>query len=463
MAEEILDYSLFLLLIASTINRSLKKLNILPDVETVELEVDATLRELNNLTKTYLECFRITNCKKSVLQREDFVKILQERKFNEFVAISEKNLVIDTVQYTNKLSTLVLAATADYQRVLVKNVNDLSKLWQNDLVLKKEFEARRALASKDNKIELGADDIADSNESIDSGADGIEENDSENSALEPQIGIQEDTVPDNEGAAEAVPMEDIEPEETDPDAAAEQSTLDGADAEVDENVVEDASEKLKDEASAKEADETKLDVITQVDPVKKDEKTEDKSEQEEDADDEQNEEETEKVEEELKKDIEEDEDDEDDEDDDDDKSSRPRTRNASIALEEPRTRKRSISPSTGAQHKRFQHIATNLINSIKAHRYSSPFLQPVNSKDAPEYSKVIHEPKDLKNILKSIKLKRNNPEYELLEQLERDIMLMFANCIMFNKSDSDLVELTKSMKNDVNNIFKLFKEAETGH
>jgi len=125
-----------------------------------------------------------------------------------------------------------------------------------------------------------------------------------------------------------------------------------------------------------------------------------------------------------------------------------------------RKRSRSLSVSTPQQHKRFQHIAVNLINNIQAHRFSSPFLQPVNSKEAPDYHEVIYEPKDLKNILKSIKLKNDPPEYQLIKQLKRDILLMLANCIMYNKSDTDLVQLTKSMKNDVNNIFKLFEEAE---
>lgn len=123
-------------------------------------------------------------------------------------------------------------------------------------------------------------------------------------------------------------------------------------------------------------------------------------------------------------------------------------------------RSRSSSISTPQQHKRFQHIAVNLINNIQAHRFSSPFLQPVNAKEAPDYHEVIYQPKDLKNILKLIKLKNDPPEYDLIKQLKRDIMLMLANCIMYNKSDTDLVELTKSMKNDVNNIFKLFEEAE---
>ncbi|KAG7194473.1 uncharacterized protein KQ657_004686 [Scheffersomyces spartinae] len=124
-------------------------------------------------------------------------------------------------------------------------------------------------------------------------------------------------------------------------------------------------------------------------------------------------------------------------------------------------RKRSRSPSNAAsQRKRFQNIAVNLINSILEHRFSSPFLHPVSKKDAPDYNDVIYEPKDLKNILKSIKLKQDPPTYSEIKQLERDIILMFANCIMFNRSDEDLVSLTLSMKNDVNKMFKLFEEAE---
>jgi bromodomain-containing protein 8 len=124
------------------------------------------------------------------------------------------------------------------------------------------------------------------------------------------------------------------------------------------------------------------------------------------------------------------------------------------------TRKRSSSPSSFQQHKRFQNIAINLLTNIQEHRYSSPFLQAVAKKDALDYYDVIYQPKDLKNILKTVKLKSDPPEYHLVKQLERDIMLMFANCIMYNKSDDDLVQLTISMKNDVNKIFKMFEEAE---
>ncbi|RCK65433.1 hypothetical protein Cantr_01094 [Candida viswanathii] len=124
------------------------------------------------------------------------------------------------------------------------------------------------------------------------------------------------------------------------------------------------------------------------------------------------------------------------------------------------SRKRSRSPAPGQQHKRFQNIAVNLLNSIQEHRFSSPFLQPVNPKDAPDYHNIIFEPRDLKNILKAVKSKSDPPTYLSVKELERDIMLMFANCIMYNRSGDDLIELTKIMKSDASEIFKLFEEAE---
>ena len=124
------------------------------------------------------------------------------------------------------------------------------------------------------------------------------------------------------------------------------------------------------------------------------------------------------------------------------------------------SRKRSRSPVPGQQYKRFQNIAVNLLNSIHEHRFSSPFLQPVNAKDAPDYHNIIFEPRDLKNILKAVKSKRDSPTYQSVKELERDIMLMFANCIMYNRTGDDLIELTRIMKKEVSEIFKMFEEAE---
>lgn len=128
-----------------------------------------------------------------------------------------------------------------------------------------------------------------------------------------------------------------------------------------------------------------------------------------------------------------------------------------IIMEE--SRKRSQSPLAATQkYKRFQNIAVNLVKTIEEHRFSSPFLTPVNAR---EYEQVIFQPRDLKSILKAIRQKDLQP-YETVKDLERDIMLMFANCVMYNKSNTHLVEMAIQMKNDVRKTFKMFEDAESG-
>lgn len=134
-----------------------------------------------------------------------------------------------------------------------------------------------------------------------------------------------------------------------------------------------------------------------------------------------------------------------------------RTRTHSIQS----AQKRSASPLgilPPLKHKRFQSIAINLLKSIESHRFSSPFLSPVT---APDYSDTIKEATDLKSIMKAIKLKQEPPKYENLKELERDIMLMFANCVMFNKSSTPIVDMAKEMKDEVSKTFKMFEEAES--
>lgn len=143
-----------------------------------------------------------------------------------------------------------------------------------------------------------------------------------------------------------------------------------------------------------------------------------------------------------------------DQDDGDDMSKRTRTK-THLA------NKRSASPLGNLsphKHKRFQNIAVNLIRSIEGHRFSSPFLLPVS---APNYGNTVFEPTDLKTIMKALKLKQEPPKYETLKELERDIMLMFANCVMFNKSSTPIVDMAKEMKQDVSRTFKMFEEAES--
>lgn len=121
--------------------------------------------------------------------------------------------------------------------------------------------------------------------------------------------------------------------------------------------------------------------------------------------------------------------------------------------------KRSRSPLVHPyKHKRFQNIAINLVKSIEEHRFSSPFLTPVVAEN---YDEIVKHPKDLKSILRAIKQKEEPAPYATVKELEKDIMLMFANCVMYNKSSTPIVKMAMQMKNDVRNTFKMFEEAES--
>ncbi|KAF8002002.1 hypothetical protein HF325_002967 [Metschnikowia pulcherrima] len=124
----------------------------------------------------------------------------------------------------------------------------------------------------------------------------------------------------------------------------------------------------------------------------------------------------------------------------------------------PAPRKKSPETLTPAQkYKRFQTIAVNLIKSIEAHRFLLPFLTAVTAR---EYSRVVKNPKDLKSILKDVKRKQDQAVYTTVKELERDIILMFTNCVMFNRSLAPLVRMAQEMKDDVRTTFKMFEEAE---
>ncbi|CDR46614.1 CYFA0S24e01156g1_1 [Cyberlindnera fabianii] len=118
----------------------------------------------------------------------------------------------------------------------------------------------------------------------------------------------------------------------------------------------------------------------------------------------------------------------------------------------------SVTPSavTSTPNKRLQHMANPLIAQISSYKYASTFLQPVNESSAPDYYKLIKEPRDLKTIKQMIKLGK----IQTSEQLERDILLMFANAVMYNRTDTDVYGWARDMQLATDDMIKVFREAD---
>lgn len=527
-AIESLDKDLVLIIIASTINSSVKELKDLTGQSTVELSLDAFLTKMNELIVDYSEAFSLTPIDAKV-DKLALIELIRERKFADFVEVSGDILKIETnaKAFQAILSNIAVTSTLNYAKLLIKNIDDLGIIYRSSMdktgaVESEEGEHDNALQDTTNiekytiEEEIGSGEVQkdteinqeamqegepEKAEEQDIEAEDVQEDDKIGLDVEADHDHNEQDVEDIEEheneldqeqtenielgeQGDSIEKEQAENEDENPNVPQDKQEEEEREEKQEEDEEKETEEKEEKEVEAKEEEEREEHEEGQKEQKEQEQKElEEQREQEEqkeqEEDQEKQDDQHEKEEEKLELNLEEKQDQQEDKDAKKDKGEQgnatPADSKNNVQTPEPklldgtkeelrsqssRKRSRSLSVSTPQQHKRFQHIAVNLINNIQAHRFSSPFLQAVNTKEAPDYHEVIYEPKDLKNILKSIKLKNDPPEYQLIKQLKRDIMLMLANCIMYNKSDTDLVQLTKSMKNDVNNIFKLFEEAE---
>ncbi|XP_022816872.1 bromodomain adjacent to zinc finger domain protein 2B isoform X5 [Spodoptera litura] len=84
----------------------------------------------------------------------------------------------------------------------------------------------------------------------------------------------------------------------------------------------------------------------------------------------------------------------------------------------------------------------NLLCEMECHEHAWPFLLPVNTKQFPQYKKVIKCPMDLSTIKK--KLQDNT--YKCKEEFASDVRLMFSNCEVFNEDDSPVGRAGHNMR-----------------
>jgi bromodomain-containing protein 8 len=100
--------------------------------------------------------------------------------------------------------------------------------------------------------------------------------------------------------------------------------------------------------------------------------------------------------------------------------------------------------------------ALNLLNDLLSHRYGAVFANPVNEADAPDYYKIIRKPMDLSLIKQRIKEQVLNN----IDEIERDVYLVFQNAIMYNNEDSEYAKvyaMAVEMKRFAEEKFRVFR------
>ncbi|KAF8416761.1 Bromodomain-containing protein [Tirmania nivea] len=157
--------------------------------------------------------------------------------------------------------------------------------------------------------------------------------------------------------------------------------------------------------------------------------------------------------------------------------------------------------------KKFQQLSSPLLHNISAHRFANLFMAPVGERVAPGYSRLVYRPMDLKTIKAAIKngaaavnqltaanastapidppttpstpssttFAQTGQGYSLhpattaivppkgivnSAQLEKELFRMFANAVMYNKSNTEIVKETVEMGKEVERWVGEFRSAE---
>lgn len=109
--------------------------------------------------------------------------------------------------------------------------------------------------------------------------------------------------------------------------------------------------------------------------------------------------------------------------------------------------------------KRFQNMIGMLHSQISQHRYGNIFHNPIRKAEAPDYHDIVKRPMDLKTIKSRIKdgLIVNSLEFQ------RDVYLMLANAMMYNRPGSEIYNMAEEMMQESEVQINTFRQTEGFH
>ncbi|KAI0346883.1 hypothetical protein BDW22DRAFT_1424986 [Trametopsis cervina] len=112
-----------------------------------------------------------------------------------------------------------------------------------------------------------------------------------------------------------------------------------------------------------------------------------------------------------------------------------------------------------APDKKFQNVITMLHSTISQHRYGNIFHHPIKKSEAPDYHDIVKRPMDLKTIKARVKdgFISNSLEFQ------RDIYLMFANAMMYNRPGSEIHNMAEEMMLESEIHINTFRQTEGFH
>ena len=92
----------------------------------------------------------------------------------------------------------------------------------------------------------------------------------------------------------------------------------------------------------------------------------------------------------------------------------------------------------------------NLLQKLKKHECSKPFLYPVDEKTAPRYYSIIKEPMDISTVERNLK----NGFYASTLEFAMDVRKIWSNAYQYNAKGSDMYTMTTEMSAYFEKLYK---------
>ncbi|CAG9773911.1 unnamed protein product [Ceutorhynchus assimilis] len=108
------------------------------------------------------------------------------------------------------------------------------------------------------------------------------------------------------------------------------------------------------------------------------------------------------------------------------------------------------------EHRNWKKSVMLVYNRLASNRYASLFRKPITDEQAPCYSNLIYKPMDLLTIKKNI----DSGIVRTSLQLKRDIMLMFQNALMYNKTNGTVYTMALQMQQESLEPIEILLQAE---
>ncbi|KAF8759561.1 bromo domain [Rhizoctonia solani] len=90
---------------------------------------------------------------------------------------------------------------------------------------------------------------------------------------------------------------------------------------------------------------------------------------------------------------------------------------------------------TAVTNKKFQNVISMVHQQIYQHRGGNIFHNPIKKSEAPDYYEIVRRPMDLKTVKSRIK----DGVISSADHFKRDVFLMFANAIMYNRPGTSMM------------------------